>query len=111
MKHVIFPVTRICPAVLFTIQIDKERSSWYFNEIPGSFSKGYQLAFLNKEPSSRNGSVNSSEKDNDTIDKILPVKPASAKSENQVSTGALPANNLDNKIIHLKNFIENMQRN
>jgi hypothetical protein len=97
---------------IYDTNIDKERSSWYFNEIPGSFSKGYQLAFLNKEPSSRNGSVNSSEKDNDTIDKILPVKkPASVKSEkSSIPTGALPANNLDNKIIHLKNFIENMQK-
>ena len=38
-------------------------------------------------------------------------KPISVKNgKSDLLTGEMPANNLDNKIMHLKNFIENMQK-
>jgi len=97
---------------IYDTNVDKERSSWYFNEIPGSFSKGYQLAFLDGEPVPRIAPVKPTENDNDSIDKILPIKkPAGVKSgKSDIPTGNAPVNNLENKIIHLKNFIENMQK-
>ncbi|HEY8500054.1 MAG TPA: hypothetical protein VIL89_05500 [Clostridia bacterium] len=97
---------------IYNTNMEKERSLLCFNEIPGSFSKGYQLAFLNEEPEQRITAVKSAEKVDSTIDKILPVKkPSDSKSGKSGSlAGETPANNLDNKIIRLKNFIESMQK-
>lgn len=97
---------------IYDTNMDKEHSAWCFNEIPGSFSKGYQLAFLNEEPAPRITAAEPAEKDNGTIDKILPVKkPANVRREKpDNSAGRIPADNLDKKIIHLKNFVENMQK-
>ena len=110
--HYIFDYSGMPCRFIYGTNIDKERSSWYFNEIPGNFSKGYQLAFLGEEPASRIASVKSSEKDGYTIDKILPVKkPAEGKNGKQGNlTGGIPANNLENKIISLRNIVENMQK-
>jgi hypothetical protein len=97
---------------IYDTNIDKEHSSWCFNEIPGSFSKGYQFAFLSEERASHVTEVKSTGKVNGIIDSILPAKKTiSVKNgKSDLLTGEMPANNLDNKIMHLKNFIENMQK-
>jgi len=97
---------------IYGTNVDKERASWFFNEIPGCFTKGYQLAFLGEEPPQRTAPAKAAEKDSSMIDRILPVKkPADAESgKSGISSGGTTAANIEHKFIHLRKFVENMQK-
>lgn len=84
-----------------------ERSRFYCDEIPGNFSKGYQLAFLNREPKEEGFTAYSSPLKRNT-------RPASSQWTDSEKKDGKEQNpimkELQKKVIQLQNLTGSMQR-
>lgn len=104
---------------IYHTNFKKERESFFSSELPGDFSHGYRLAFLNKEDNSpwienmpkydRKIAYESDslmkdrhESQQQRVPKHTSVEVGSATSD--------PFSKIENKILQLQNITENMQR-
>lgn len=103
---------------VYKSNLEKEKGSFFSNEVPGNFSHGYQLAFLNDDSpdmSDIKDLIKTPDSNYDNLSKVeskasdrMKINPGIKNRD--ISGDDIYLKKIENKLLQLQNITENMQR-